>query len=122
MESGEIRKNTRLNIYSDEEVQGSLFSGQSGPFSARSRGTILEDRAVTFQDIKSIMPTVLILIFTLLIMVTVIPYAFSNVIKQLQAVRLLEQQQEEAAAAAAAAALVTPKDSVLLASDVTDPI
>jgi len=29
---------------------------------------------------------------------------------------------EEAAAAAAAAALVTPKDSVLLASDVTDPI
>ena len=46
------------------------------------------------QDIKSIMPTVLILIFTLLIMVTVIPYAFSNVIKQLQAVRLLEQQQE----------------------------
>ena len=40
------------------------------------------------------MPTVLILIFTLLIMVTVIPYAFSNVIKQLQAVRLLEQQQE----------------------------
>ena len=39
------------------------------------------------------MPTVLILIFTLLIMVTVIPYAFSNVIKQLQAVKLLEQQQ-----------------------------
>ena len=39
------------------------------------------------------MPTVLILIFTLFIMVTVIPYAFSNVIKQLQAVRLLEQQQ-----------------------------
>ena len=41
------------------------------------------------------MPTVLILIFTLFIMVTVIPYAFSNVIKQLQAVRLLEQQQGE---------------------------
>ena len=39
------------------------------------------------------MPTVLILIFTLLIMVTVIPYSFSNVIKQLQAVRLLEQQR-----------------------------
>ena len=30
-------------------VQGSIFSGQSGPFSARSRGTILEERAVTFQ-------------------------------------------------------------------------
>jgi len=106
---GEIRKNTRLNIYSDEEAQGSLFSGQSGPFSARSRGTILEERGVTFQDIKSIMPTVLILIFTLFIMVTVIPYAFSNVIKQLQAVRLLEQQQE--AAAAAAAAMLTSKDA-----------
>ena len=39
------------------------------------------------------MPTVLILLFTLLIMVTVIPYAFSSVIKQLQAVRKLEEQQ-----------------------------
>ena len=39
------------------------------------------------------MPTVLILLFTLLIMVTVIPYAFSSVIKQLQAVRRLEEQQ-----------------------------
>ena len=89
-------------------MQGSIFSGQS----RHSRGTILEDRGVTFQvtflrklnycsyvintifeDIKSIMPTVLILLFTLLIMVTVIPYAFSNVIKQLQAVNMLEAQQ-----------------------------
>ena len=36
------------------------------------------------------MPTVLILIFTLFIMVTVIPYAFSSVIKQLRAVQALE--------------------------------
>merc|ERR1719285_1201139 len=36
------------------------------------------------------MPTVLILLFTLFIMVTVIPYAFSSVIKQLQAVQALE--------------------------------
>ena len=35
------------------QYQGSLFSGQSGPFSARSRGTILEDRAVTFQVNKN---------------------------------------------------------------------
>ena len=41
-------------------------------------------------DIKLIMPTVLILLFTLFIMVTVIPYAFSSVIKQLKAVRALE--------------------------------
>ena len=36
------------------------------------------------------MPTVLILIFTLLIMVTVIPYAFSSVIKQLENEVLVE--------------------------------
>ena len=36
------------------------------------------------------MPTILILLFTIFIMVTVIPYAFSSVIKQLKAVRALE--------------------------------
>ena len=36
------------------------------------------------------MPTILILLFTIFIMVTVIPYAFSSVIKQLEAVRALE--------------------------------
>ena len=40
------------------------------------------------------MPTVLILLFTLFIMVTVIPYAFSSVIKQLQAVWALEEQSK----------------------------
>merc|ERR1719260_589597 len=40
------------------------------------------------------MPTVLILLFTLFIMVTVIPYAFSSVIKQLQAVQALEAAAE----------------------------
>ena len=38
------------------------------------------------------MPTVIILLFTLLVMVTVIPYAFSAVIKQLQGVWALEDQ------------------------------
>ena len=38
------------------------------------------------------MPTLLILVFTLVIMVTVIPYAFSSVIKQLQGVWALEEQ------------------------------
>jgi hypothetical protein len=51
-----------------------------------------EERSVTCRDIKLIMPTVLILLFTLFIMVTVIPYAFSSVIKQLQAVMALEAQ------------------------------
>merc|ERR1719348_444587 len=49
------------------------------------------------------MPTVLILLFTLFIMVTVIPYAFSSVIKQLQAVQALEEAAAEAAASKAAA-------------------
>ena len=67
------------------------------------------------------MPTVLILIFTLFVMVTVIPYAFSSVIKQLQGVWAMEEQSktinsflltnlclfsEEAEAALAAAAAV----------------
>ena len=37
-----------------------------------------------------ILPTALILLFTIFIMVTVIPYAFSSVLKQLEAVRAIE--------------------------------
>ena len=36
------------------------------------------------------MPTVIILLFTIVIMITVIPYAFSSVLKQMEAVRALE--------------------------------
>jgi len=49
-------------------------------------------------DIKLIMPTVCILLFTLFVMVTVIPYAFSAVIKQLQGVWALEDQMAAEAA------------------------
>ena len=73
---------------SDLEAQqdpGSVLSGLS-------KDSFEEDRGVTCTDIKLIMPTVLILLFTLFIMVTVIPYAFSSVIKQLQAVWALEEQ------------------------------
>ena len=59
-----------------------------------SKDSFEEERGVTCTDIKLIMPTVLILLFTLFIMVTVIPYAFSSVIKQLQAVWALEDQCE----------------------------
>ena len=59
-----------------------------------SKDSFEEERGVTCTDIKLIMPTVLILLFTLFIMVTVIPYAFSSVIKQLQAVWALEEQCE----------------------------
>merc|ERR1739844_392581 len=68
-----------------QEDAGSVLSGIS-------KDTFEEERGVTCTDIKLIMPTVLILLFTLFIMVTVIPYAFSSVIKQLQAVWALEEQ------------------------------
>ena len=50
----------------------------------------LEDRPITRRDIKLIMPTVLILLSTLVVIMTVIPYAFSSVIKQLHAVQAME--------------------------------
>jgi len=68
-----------------QQDQGSVLSGVS-------KDSFEEERGVTCTDIKLIMPTVLILLFTLFIMVTVIPYAFSSVIKQLQAVWALEEQ------------------------------
>ena len=55
-----------------------------------SKVYIKEDRSITIKDIKLIMPTLLILLFTIFVMVTVIPYAFSSVIKQLKAVHALE--------------------------------
>jgi len=42
-------------------------------------------QGLSCQDIKQICPTCIILLITIVIMVTVIPYAFSNVIKQMQA-------------------------------------
>merc|ERR1719410_3346792 len=57
-----------------------------------------KDRNITLQDVKLIMPTLLILLFTIFIMVTVIPYAFSSVIKQLKAVRALEAAEAAARA------------------------
>ena len=70
------------NVICSQDV-GSILSGVS-------KDSFEEERGVTCTDIKLIMPTVLILLFTLFIMVTVIPYAFSSVIKQLKAVRALE--------------------------------
>ena len=48
-------------------------------------------RGVTCKDVRAIMPTVLILIGGLLIMIFVIPYAFSSVIKQLENEALVEE-------------------------------
>ena len=80
-----ISEQQTLMIWNVQDI-GSILSGVS------KTESIEEDRGVTCTDIKLIMPTVLILLFTLFIMVTVIPYAFSSVIKQLQAVWALEER------------------------------
>merc|ERR1712045_473982 len=52
-----------------------------------------EDRKITWRDIQSILPTALILLLTLVVILTVIPYAFSNVLRQMEAVRVLEEAE-----------------------------
>ena len=53
-----------------------------------------EERSVTWKDIRLIMPTVWILIFALLVISTVIPYAFSTAINQLRALQAREAAEE----------------------------
>ena len=48
------------------------------------------DRNITWKDVRLILPTVMILLFTILVMLTVIPYAFSSVFRQMEAVRAME--------------------------------
>ena len=60
-----------------------------------SQESIDDDRSLTCRDVKLIMPTVIILIFALIVMVTVIPYAFSAVIKELQGVWAMEEQSKK---------------------------
>ena len=50
----------------------------------------MEGRKVTWRDVRLIMPTLVILLFTILVILTVIPYAFSSVIKQLRMVQAME--------------------------------
>ena len=55
--------------------------------SARKEGEL---RHVTWRDVRLILPTALILLFTLVVLLTVIPHAFSTVLRQLEAVKALE--------------------------------
>jgi len=91
-----INKKSEKSLDLEAQDVTSILSGVS------KEDSFEEDRGVTCTDIKLIMPTVLILLFTLFIMVTVIPYAFSSVIKQLQAVWALEEQRAAEAALKAA--------------------
>ena len=80
-----------ISIFIWFQDPGSVLSGET----LAGQDSIDEDRSVTCRDIKLIMPTVIILIFTLFVIVTVIPYAFSAVIKQLQGVWAMEEQSKE---------------------------
>jgi len=76
----------------------SVLSGASG----RSRTTSQIEaanklpwyRGVTCKDVKAIMPTVLILLCGFLVMIFVIPYAFSSVLQQLENESLIEQAKQ----------------------------
>lgn len=77
----------------------SVLSGASGRSKTTSQleaaAKLPWYRGVTCKDIKDITPTVVILIGGLLIMIFVIPYAFSSVIKQLEAEALIEAAREQ---------------------------
>eukprot|EP00090_Calanus_glacialis_P026569 TRINITY_DN41803_c0_g1_i1.p1 TRINITY_DN41803_c0_g1~~TRINITY_DN41803_c0_g1_i1.p1 ORF type:complete len:123 (-),score=45.50 TRINITY_DN41803_c0_g1_i1:83-451(-) len=94
MEGGEKHKQTRL---STSQSSISLSSGQS----RTSRGTAQIEvklpwyMGVTCKDVKDILPTLLILLVGLLIMVLVIPYAFSSVFKQLEMEKEISRIREE---------------------------
>jgi len=61
--------------------------------------SIQESEGIGLKDVKQILPTCIILLITLLITVTVIPYAFSSVIKQMQAADRMEEWREQQQAA-----------------------
>jgi len=54
-------------------------------------------KGITLKDIRDILPTLLILVIGLVIMILVIPYAFSSVFKQLAQEREMNRVREEAA-------------------------
>jgi len=145
-----VSRGSAFHVTSDVEEGGSTIGPPAGASdrvsvlsgaSGRSKTTSQLEaaaklpwyRGVTCKDIKDITPTVLILIGGLLIMIFVIPYAFSSVIKQLEMETLVEQAKEaqrqayfeakrkadaEAAAAAAAEGLNLLNDTT--ASEATE--
>ena len=48
-----------------------------------------------FQDIREILPTIIILVFGLLMMAIVIPYAFRSVIRQLEEEQEMNNKRNE---------------------------
>merc|ERR1711915_418238 len=95
MYQASLGRSKRFDSRAGHESAGDTTSVLSGA-SGHSKIPVKEDpnRKITLRDIKLIMPTALILIFTVVIMVTVIPYAFSSVLKQMEAVRAMEAAAE----------------------------
>ncbi|TRY71182.1 hypothetical protein TCAL_17321 [Tigriopus californicus] len=101
----------RGSLFETDDVEGvpadrvSVFSGASGRSKTTSQleaaAKLPWYRGVTCKDIRDIMPTLLILLGGLLIMIFVIPYAFSSVIKQLEAEQIMEKAKADAALAEA---------------------
>ena len=103
-----VSRGSAFQVTSDVEDGGggttadrvSVLSGASGRSKTTSQLEAASKlpwyRGVTCKDIKDITPTVLILIGGLLIMIFVIPYAFSSVIKQLESECLLNEAKEKA--------------------------
>merc|ERR1719348_1009505 len=81
----DITRKKKRTLDPEAQDRGSILSDGLGD----SKESFDENTSVTCQDIKLIIP-----LFTLLVMLTVIPYAFSSVIKQLQAVWALEELSE----------------------------
>ena len=82
----EVRTVCTYRSYQGEVLQV-LASDQAPATAVRLKQPAVEDRedrAVTRRDVRLIMPTLLILLFTILVIMTVIPYAFSSVIKQVR--------------------------------------
>ena len=51
-------------------------------------GSVRRTRGVSCQELRSMLPTVIILLFTVIIIFTVIPYAFISVMKQMEAAQV----------------------------------
>ena len=57
----------------------------------RSVRSVRCSRGLSCQELRSMLPTVIILLFTVIIIFTVIPYAFISVIKQMEAAQVSQE-------------------------------
>merc|ERR1712110_134042 len=97
MGSGEMSgwQNTRIVLRTLSFQTSRPSSLKISDSNIESDETEEENRSFGCQDVKQFCPTCIILLITVVIMVTVIPYAFSNVIKQMQAADAVAEWREK---------------------------